>query len=305
MNAKKTLVSAAIATAMGVAITAVPTVASAVAVIDGQYELTINVTPTGTRSTAYGGTESFFKVGTQARGWQTSFTFGTPPGGASQGAGNNGTNVTVANDWSGFYPGNGPGSYGTADAAQTDFGRMVFDVVSGGVQNSQQFQIDSFFATAGGTFGQFINGGLGTGTFTGSFNTGATSTFGIANRFGAIDGPTGGVIGPWNIEPAQSAFVGFSTNGAELNDPGTGQITGTDCTGAAGSYSCVMVSYGAVGSAWGTFTGNPYYEVWNLGLTRIGDAAGSPPEVPLPAAVWLFGSGLLGMVGVARRKKRS
>jgi hypothetical protein len=26
-------------------------------------------------------------------------------------------------------------------------------------------------------------------------------------------------------------------------------------------------------------------------------------QVPLPAAVWLFGSGLLGMIGIARRKK--
>jgi hypothetical protein len=26
-------------------------------------------------------------------------------------------------------------------------------------------------------------------------------------------------------------------------------------------------------------------------------------QVPLPAAVWLFGSGLLGLVGIARRKK--
>lgn len=29
----------------------------------------------------------------------------------------------------------------------------------------------------------------------------------------------------------------------------------------------------------------------------------SAPNVPIPAAVWLFGSGLLGLVGVARRKK--
>jgi hypothetical protein len=27
------------------------------------------------------------------------------------------------------------------------------------------------------------------------------------------------------------------------------------------------------------------------------------PEVPLPAALWLFGSGLLGLIGVSRRKK--
>ena len=30
-----------------------------------------------------------------------------------------------------------------------------------------------------------------------------------------------------------------------------------------------------------------------------------PGEVPIPAAVWLFGSGLLGMVAIARRKKAS
>ena len=27
--------------------------------------------------------------------------------------------------------------------------------------------------------------------------------------------------------------------------------------------------------------------------------------VPVPAAVWLFGSGLLGLVGIARRKKKA
>jgi hypothetical protein len=30
---------------------------------------------------------------------------------------------------------------------------------------------------------------------------------------------------------------------------------------------------------------------------------GSPSAVPVPAAAWLFGSGLLGMLGVAGRKK--
>ena len=31
--------------------------------------------------------------------------------------------------------------------------------------------------------------------------------------------------------------------------------------------------------------------------------AGDVGEVPVPAAVWLFGSGLLGLIGVTRRKK--
>jgi hypothetical protein len=36
-------------------------------------------------------------------------------------------------------------------------------------------------------------------------------------------------------------------------------------------------------------------------LTIAGNGGGAP--VPLPAAVWLFGSGLLGLVGVSRRRK--
>lgn len=37
-------------------------------------------------------------------------------------------------------------------------------------------------------------------------------------------------------------------------------------------------------------------------LSKIQILAGGSP-VPVPAAIWLFGSGLLGMVGIARRKK--
>ncbi len=35
------------------------------------------------------------------------------------------------------------------------------------------------------------------------------------------------------------------------------------------------------------------------------DAPNTPNPVPVPAAVWLFGSGLLGLIGVARHKRRS
>jgi hypothetical protein len=36
---------------------------------------------------------------------------------------------------------------------------------------------------------------------------------------------------------------------------------------------------------------------------RAGTGCPPPPTIPVPAAVWLFGSGLLGLVGVARRRK--
>jgi len=40
----------------------------------------------------------------------------------------------------------------------------------------------------------------------------------------------------------------------------------------------------------------------NCDFDPSGNLCGAPP-IPVPAAVWLFGSGLLGLVGVARRRK--
>jgi len=47
------------------------------------------------------------------------------------------------------------------------------------------------------------------------------------------------------------------------------------------------------------FGGVPY------ALHLEGHVSSTPTVVPVPAAVWLFGSGLLGLVGIARRKKAS
>jgi hypothetical protein len=42
---------------------------------------------------------------------------------------------------------------------------------------------------------------------------------------------------------------------------------------------------------------------WSLQGTYAADGGG-PAPIPVPAAAWLFGSGLMGMVGVARRRRR-
>ena len=56
--------------------------------------------------------------------------------------------------------------------------------------------------------------------------------------------------------------------------------------------SLVTVGDGAgLGGGW-----SPPIDTYNAGTVNVN-------AVPVPAAVWLFGSGLLGLVGIARRKK--
>lgn len=63
----------------------------------------------------------------------------------------------------------------------------------------------------------------------------------------------------------------------------------------------VMMSSGNAGQ------GNTYFAAhvagFNISGTTSAYFAGSTP-VPLPAAAWLFGSGLLGLAGIARRKRK-
>jgi hypothetical protein len=57
------------------------------------------------------------------------------------------------------------------------------------------------------------------------------------------------------------------------------------------------------------FVAAPNTNIYNIifangAVLQIDAVASNPPsEIPVPAAVWLFGSGLLGLAGVARRKK--
>jgi hypothetical protein len=291
---KQTIVSAAVVSALGITGVTFSTAASASLVIDGNYAL--EIIPTPVKTTTYGATS--FKIAPPT-GLESSFTFGVLPSNAdSKGMTNNGFNVTLINDFSSFYGSIGdPGVKGTSDSTDGVAGRIVFDVVGGTIGNASAFSVDNIFGTSGGNFSQLIAGGDLSG-FAGSIDNNGVMDFIMPGRFGAIDGPTGGVVGPWNFDSRTGLLEGFTTGTS--NDSGIGTINGVDCTGSSGSYSCTLVSGGQVGPAWGTFNGNPFYEVWKINLTRLGDAT----VIPVPAAVWLFGSGLLGLVGIARRKKQ-
>ena len=62
---------------------------------------------------------------------------------------------------------------------------------------------------------------------------------------------------------------------------------------AAGDTGAVSVVYTTITAASGDFPG--FHPAFNGSLTKV----------PVPAAVWLFGSGLVGLVGVARRRRKS
>ena len=78
-------------------------------------------------------------------------------------------------------------------------------------------------------------------------------------------------------------------------DNGTGIATITCSTSSCSNTSNYTLTYSATvpQADPSGFGGAPY------GLTMTGTVS----AIPVPAAVWLFGSGLLGLVGVARRKK--
>jgi hypothetical protein len=79
------------------------------------------------------------------------------------------------------------------------------------------------------------------------------------------------------------------------------------CTVGLGRASCTSSGDVSLGSPFGT----NFDWIWNglgikldqLPLYAISDVLTVPSAVPIPPALWLFGSGLLGLVGVARRKK--
>ena len=53
-------------------------------------------------------------------------------------------------------------------------------------------------------------------------------------------------------------------------------------------------------SAFGNYNAN-----FDISSVHLDSFVPTPAAVPVPAAVWLFGSGLLGLVGIARRKKKA
>ncbi len=148
----------------------------------------------------------------------------------------------------------------------------------------------------------------------------------------AVTGFIDETAGTWGVQ-STNLFFGLNwtaVNGNLINTAGSyamDTVTGVVSTGtgpvAADGTMYFEVATGQVAGTidfeYGTTTGIRVINVWDVNtdgsLTAVGvpgmengpfpgfNAAFDVTPVPVPAAVWLFGSGLLGLVGIARRRK--
>ena len=93
--------------------------------------------------------------------------------------------------------------------------------------------------------------------------------------------------GTWSFDPGKFAPTEFLIVLKAANAPGFAAwiFDGTDANSTSGNWLV----------AWTNTNGVPH-DLSHLSIY-------APTPIPVPAAVWLFGSGLLGLVGVARRKR--
>ena len=195
----------------------------------------------------------------------------------------------------------------TTLAQNVSGGSFNLNTTDGSQFSVADYLMNDYTGTPGGLFATEgpLSGAVGQVSGSGQLDLQFTGRTGTAQYFPQYAGAA------WNIDDGVASgtnvYEGFTTGSDSNVDPSTGSIaitlTGLDLTVASSdptttTWAGQLVSVGNVGTQWGSFAGTPYTEVYNIEVTGP-----TPSVIPIPAAAWLFGSALLGLVGVARRKK--
>jgi len=193
------------------------------------------------------------------------------------------------------------GTYGSGIAGDGLMGVIDFTLSSGNISVTS-FSQDSYLNTPFGTFFLYAPDVSG---MSGSIDTAGNMTFDPTGSMALTSLlATGLGANPWNIDNTGNGLgtglydtwvtgtssnrkkgccPGFTLTGSALQDAGAGTWTGT------------LVIAGNIGSAWNGLDNTLYSNVYDITITAS--------AVPVSAAVWLFGSGLAGLIGVARRRR--
>lgn len=149
---------------------------------------------------------------------------------------------------------------------------------------------------------QLITGGMG---MTGSYTVDATTfTLGSATGTSGTDilGTTVGFPTPGNINNGAINFASF-TSVANVLDIGGWQFDMDSLLNESTSSLWKFTGSGSLTDLNGVYENTAATYVLSANPTGSSYSISiNATVVPVPAAVWLFGSGLLGLVGVARRK---
>jgi hypothetical protein len=194
-------------------------------------------------------------------------------------------------------------------------GQMNFTVdTDGNTIHLTSFEMDTYQGTALGDINTRM---VNTSAAVGFIDNSGNMTLDLTGRtsIGQFDPYVYGEQ-PWNKDvhnvatapacaPGTGAYIPFTTGTSSNYDCGgasssysTATLTGSALVGGGGTWTGTIVSAGNMSSL-SFFDGIQYTEIFNITVTS------TAAVVPVPAAVWLFGSGLLGLMGVTRRKKKN
>lgn len=154
--------------------------------------------------------------------------------------------------------------------------------------------VDGYIGTGGadpdGILGMQYSGSLlsiyTAATNLGDVNSVAGSLNGGPVASGTLDTMTGTIT-----MDLSSWFANWSGNDISM---GTGKDDGITSAFATGTWDSITGEYSL---SWQSLDTGPYL------ITSLWTLEGTASPVPLPSALWLFGSGLIGLVGFSRRKK--